>query len=744
MIDPRPHDAQNEPAPQNDSPFLPTKDDELPKLKPIAIPTGAVAEFIQQMASKPIDLPIQRSRNSTRVRAYSPTAGCSLSFKYAFEGFCSARRVVSTTCTSESESMLGSEQIELLAHFNGDAAQYGSVAPRGLCINLLIPKECTYSPTAIPYIDAIAAISNGKLNDRVPITTKIRFGIYGADAIIPASRTILRDAYDNKTVDTVSVMVRWSVWGESGAAVVRTECMALNTTLSSMEQASRVLQMAVIKLSTAFGFKLLPEFFSDPPESTDAYFERQVVECSTEFCNLLHKEEPFVPSERMTKSSNCLLRQIPNCYARLTPIALGLEGVVSPDSIHAMLLCAYGMEERALSYVKRYREGLRPPEGKDEDMDLHTAAVQTERVYLNGMISLYAHGGKVGESIHADGNWVYTTTAAIVPVRSLMTNFYVFGCGIDSLFPDNAALLKHMDTHVSKSIHLYTRLFEQVDQRHNTSTRLVESAEVSRGGRCNIPDEQRFALSALGIELQSNRMLIGDALVFLARHGANKSLVDLLTSASLRVGLRTSLQEGFASCVDAMQTDKNARDARCMEMERLKRVADAALVLGSRKRACAIIPNTKPEKVKQLINAFSLKVGVCKTRLENYVYTPRSPDDAHKLSLTVYESYARKAASDMPHIKELETVMQTYIDLSGAIAKCLRICMLKPGRPKQAFVFLHGHNMANVSINRVSHNGDLTPCGSGAVFEADTPCIVVVKLQSDVACIVTPLVIQGK
>lgn len=726
-------------APENVYPFLPSPHDQLPSLKRIEIPTAALAEFKQQMKFQVVDLPIPVIRCPVRTYADRPSPQCPPNFHYAFNGFCSARRAVSTASMAEAESMLSSESMELISNSNQEVGKCGSVSPRGLCISLVIPRESTSNTNAIPFIDGMAALSDAKLKDNVPIATKIRYSVYGGLASIPASRVLMREAFDKRTIDGISLMVRWS-GKESGS--FHTECIALSSTCPPSGEASRSLQMAVVKLSKSFGFQLPPEFFFDPPTPTAGYYEKQICQCACAFKDVLHREDAFEPSETMRMSKSGLLKRVPGCFVRLTPINLGLSGVVSSDAIHAVLLCADGMEERALQYAKTYREGLRPPEGDDQNLDLHTAAVQTERAYLNGMISLYANGGKSGELLHPDGNWVYKTTAAVVPIHTLTANFYVFSCGMESMVPENTALLKYMDAHVNKSIHMYSRVFATNDPDRMLSTSPVDATHMSLAQQRKLSDEERFVLSALGVDLRSNRMFIGDALAFLTHHGAPKSLIDLLTSASLRVGLRMSLSDGFSSCVDAMNTHTKDNDCHSNEVDRLKRIADAALVLGCCKRACNPIPDTKPEKVRQVMKTFALKAGTCVTRLDNFVNTPRCIDNAHSLALTVYESYTRKAGGDMPHINELETVMQTYKDIRAAIAKCFQVCMLKPGRLKTAFVIMHGHDMAHASVNEVLENGEVSPCSVGKVFEADKPCVVIVKLRSDTSCIVTPLVAQ--
>jgi len=730
-------------ADQQPSPFLPTDRNNLPSLQAIKIPTGAVAEYQQQLTYAPIDLPIFRFRGTQRVRSKSPSKGAVCSFKYAWNGFCSARMASVARNIAEAEAMLSAELMEMIASFNKQPSNNGSIAPRNICISLVVPPDAVNGVATLPLLDGFAAMSDMKLEDGTPIATKVRFGIYGGDNSIPVVKLLSKQALDKKSIDNVSLVLRWHEPGPSGEIIGRVECVGLGLTAPPYNEAASYIQMAVVKMSSAFGFTPPPCLLKEPPECFAGYYEKQVLDCSNEFCQLIHADEPFTPSQEMVRNKRGLLSQVPECYVRLAPIALGLNGVVHPDCIHAILLCAEGMEEKSLQYAKTYREGLRPPDGEDSLLDLHTVAIQTSRVYIDGMISLFAHGGKPGETIKPDGNWMYKTTAGIVTINSLTQNFYVLSCDMKSMVPENPGLVKYMDIHMNKSIALFQRVFASEDleklqsDSHNTHCVIQPLAPAFKE---HMQANDRFVLSALGVDLKSSRMLLGDAVAHLIETGAPASLIDVLTSAITRVGLRASLCDGFSSCVQAMKQDLSTKEEHSQEVERLKRIADAALMIGCNKRACYDTSDTRPEKIRMLMKAFSFKPGQYISRMDNFLTIPRSHKYTNSLALSIAECYAQKSLAAPPHADQLATVLIHYKHIVDAIAKSLHICMVEPGSKKEAFIIVHGQDMENASVFQVADNGSAVACGIGKAFESDKPCVIIVKLRSECSCIITPLV----
>ena len=728
---------QTPPAPVFSSPFLPSNASDFPSLKKIRVPIGAVAEFQQQTSCEPIDLPTGKIRESKRTYANKPTSSCPPEFKFAFNAFCTARRAVAACTLDEAEAMVSAETMELLAFTKGESGKNGSIPPRSLTVALVIPKESVNNSNVVPFVDGFAALSDLKI-DGVPLATKVRFDVFGGVNSTPIAKALRRSALDKNVLDGIGLVFRWADAADSEHGL-RTECIALGSTSPNIKEASLHLQNTVVKMSTIFGFKLPAEFFLQPVEAFDGYYEKQILDCSNEWKDLLHKEDQFVPSSEMLRTGSSVLSRVPGCYVRLSPIALGIEGVTSSNAIHAMLLCAEGKEDKAVEYAKTYREGLRPPDGEDALLDLHTIALHVEPVFLNGMISLYAHGGKVGEPLKANGNWVYKTCAAVVSVKHLSENFFVMSCDMNSMLPEHTALVRFMDMHMKKSMDLWDRLFNQDDLRRVQSTSPAPSPTFLGSEFREMSREERFLLSAMGVDMNSQRMLIGEAITFLMQTGAPDALIQMLTTAGARMGLGASLSETYFKCYELMKGDQKKDELHAEEVCRLKRVADAAIILGANKKACRGLNETKPEKVRALMQVFSLKAGPS-TKVADILTIPRTTSAARSLASAIYTAYSRRQEREMPHIEELQVVLKNYVDILAALGKCLHLCMVKPGTKKDAFVIVHGSS-SRVSVHQVVDGGILEVCGEGRVFEAQDPCLLILKMKSDVECIVTPMLV---
>lgn len=735
-------------------------------------------EFQQQMYRLPVDLPIPRARSPMRVTSDQPTLSCPPAFKYAFNGFATARRCVSPLTKDEAEAMVSSETFELIAYQRGDEAKFGSVPPRAVCVDLVIPSEAVKNDNTIPLIDGFAALSDGKSKDGVPLATKVRFNVFGGTCSVPIVNAVRRDSFDRNTIDTVSLVVRWADLDAEGNPRVRSESLNLGVTTPQIEECARYIQQGVVKVSVSFGIKLPAEFFATPPTPYAGYFEKQIVDCTNALKAVLHHEDAFTPSEEMKRTDTEILVRVPGCYVRICPKARGLAGVTSNEVIHAVLLCAQGKETKASQYCKTYREGLRPPDGEDLTMDLHTIALQVERVDLNGMISLYAHGGRSGEPIKADGNWLYRTSAAVVPLGSLMDRFFVMSCSMESMLPSNNALTKYMEKHMQKSMDFFDKLFseEAISETAKMPSPTFQLPLVGSppcvASLGTVSEEDRFVYSALGVDIKSKRMLIGEAIAYLMQTGAPTSLVEMLTASGAQVGLGSKLCDGYAYCTEAIKKSEKKNQIHEAEVARLKRVADAALLLCANKRACRAPATVTPEKVRSLMKVFNLKPGSQVTRMDDFLTTPRYDELAHSLVWTVYEAYTRRSneQKDLTHQAEVQQIFVHYADLVYALCKSLQVCMCnppeqdahrdgdpiktqaskprsKPGKAsvskREAFVIVHGHEMCNVSIYQVLSKGEPEQCGCGRVFEAIKPAIVILRLRSDRSCIITPLVVDA-
>ena len=239
--------------------------------------------------------------------------------------------------------------------------------------------------------------------------------------------------------------------------------------------------------------------------------------------------------------------------------------------------------------------------------------------------------------------------------------------------------------------------------------------------------------------MNSQRMLIGEAITFLMQTGAPDALIQMLTTAGARMGLGASLSETYFKGYELMKGDQKKDELHAEDVCRLKRVADAAIILGANKKACRGLNETKPEKVRALMQVFSLKAGPS-TKVADILNIPRTTSATRSLASAIYTAYSRRQEREMPHIEELQVVLKNYVDILAALGKCLHLCMVKPGTKKDAFVIVHGSS-SRVSVHQVVDGGLLEVCGEGRVFEAQDPCLLILKMKSDVECIVTPMLV---
>ena len=355
------------------------------------------------------------------------------------------------------------------------------------------------------------------------------------------------------------------------------------------------------------------------------------------------------------------------------------------------------------------------------------------------MVSLYAHGGKSGESLKSDGNWVYKTTAAVISVQQLSSRFFVMSCGMESMVPEQSVLLKFMNIHTKKSIEFFDKLFNHDDLRRIQSTTPTTSPVILSSETEHMSRDERFLLSGMGVDLKSQRMLIGEAIAFLMQSEAPSPLIQMLTNTAARIGLGASLADGYTRCAELIKDDKKKDELHAAEVCRLKRVADAAIVLGASKKACQGLNETKPEKVRALLKVFSLKAGASINE-RNIFKIPRTASATRSLALVTYTAYYRKQVGETPHVQELQAVFMHYVDILAALGKCLHLCMVPPGKKKDAFVIVHG-SASCISVHQVGEGGVLQPCGEGKIFESKSPCLLILKMKSDVDCVVTPMII---
>lgn len=728
-----------------ESPFLPGDPTKLPNLAQIDLPTSALAEAQQQMKLETIEYPFPRQRHGKRDCARVPvTRHCvSPSFVMLWNGFCSARRTVFPRSMEEAEQMVVSETVELEAYAKETVAADGSLAPRGLCVSLVVPHYACGGDWATRLVDGMAAFSEMKDVDGSPIATKARFAVYGSLLSQPLEKVLRSSAFGDTTLEGVSIVLRWAELDSAGQPAVRTECeLVRNSASSDPSQAARLIQETVVYMSTAYGVELPACMFAPAPLTVPRQFEYQFSQCSDEFHDLINHRDEFKHSQAMRDAGCTLLSVVPGVILRISPRAQGIAGVTSNGAMHALLLCADGQQDAARQYAMTNREGLPPlDEAQASKMLLHTAAVQVEPLKLGGMVSLFAQGGKPGEPIQPPGSWVWRYSEAIVPMQKVMADFFVMSCSLESAMPKRCTMHKFMQSHLQRSMDMFNSTFDQKDvgcMLRSYSAKRKVGEEVAD----DLSEEDKLAMVAMGININSKRMCLGQAISHLMTHGPSKSsLVDMLVKASTRVGLSASLSATFSSCVSSMEKEERGVEQHKVEVERLKRVADAALVMAlSKNRQQPQAIDTHSDKVRALLKTFSLQPGRTSCSIKDV--TEMDSSVGRSMCATIYEAYeARMCKSPGPHADQVESLFCVGADILVATCKALKVCMIPPGVEKDAFVILHGNGSSNVvRVFRVGKDGEPEACGIGPAFESELPVVVVLKLKPGNGCLATPIV----
>lgn len=730
--------------------FLPSDTRDMPALVPLRRPHAAQVEFHQQLKQVAINLPIMKLRNSRRLYASRPADRSSPYFSQSFDGFMSGRRCVSSEDFSQAQSLVASETAELTAYATGTQALDGSMSHRPIGVSLVIPS-CTVSDSkVIEHIDGMAVYSDGKINEQlVPITTLCRFTIYGSESAVPMIDTVRRDAFGDRDVSGVSLVLRWADTDPvTGMVRVRTEFACLNCGSGSSGNAATNIQQCLIKLAERYSVKMPPPMYATIciPSCMEGYYEHQIIKAAEHFESLVTYEHPFVCTKDMTDCNCTRLQLVPNAFVRLSSKDGGIDAAVADTAMHAQLLCADGHVDDASEFVRQYRTGLPKADTTAyEGMALHTCGVEVERTQLGGMVSLYAHSGRSGQPISEPRTTLYICKSAIVPLSTLQEHWNVYSCSPQSILPGIRELGKSMISHFQRGLDMFHRTFS--DDRptfrypHSNDRRFHPCERDDE----SISEEDRFFMVAMGIDLRSKRVCLGDTISRLMAGGAPQTLVDLMIRMGLHVGLAASLQYTFARCLVSIDREENGNREHQDEVKRLKRVADAALLMGCRKKACAGVPRTTMKKVRSMMKLHSLQAGRSKTKVTSASVCPRDGGTSHSLATSIYECYARRFMPPQPHFDEVNTVAETHEDILSVVCKGMGVCMVAPGVPAEAFVIVHGHEIDGICVYEVvttGVQGCAVACGIGRIFEADDPAVMTIKWLPEDACLITPLVVS--
>lgn len=720
----------------------------------LTMPVSALVEAEQRFCKGTVRLPLQRDREGVQVKAYFPTTVQTMpSFKYAYEGFCSARRLMAPEDRCTAERSVLAENIELAAHFAGETPPDRSLLPRGVCISLVVPAELSGTRLSFALFDAAAVLSDSATEDGLPVTLSARFSAYAGEAALPMKRAATQYAWSSRTAEDYAALLvlRWPQAGPRNECMLRAEFEELTDAHAEKEEdMASYLQRKLLGLALRHCVHLPAELFASKGKTPPAFAERQIAVCCDEFKNIIERTVPFEPTDMMLEKMNRDGRSTPDAlvevtgvYLRLVPRGQGTAGLNSPESMHAMLLSSINQEAQAKQFVERNtRDGILVPPDEEtaKRLLLHTVATQVEPLCLSGMVSLFGALGKPGAPIRSPGTLVRTLTTKIVELGHVCGVFEMHVCTLEALFPVEHSLAPFEEEHMRRCAIYCNHAFRGGARPIfciDALKRPVQEQEERGGQQQQQSEDDSFLLSALGIRLDCPKTLLGDALYLLRGANAPPVVLDLLTCVAAQHGCAVSLRDAFAACLNALRGDQETTRKQSGEVARLKAIADTALAMMAMKRVpssvgCAV----EAKKVAVLLRGLRLEAGKQVARLSDT--SKSSSVAAHSLARTIYSAYARADICDTPHVEEAASVLQSRDDIFQAIAAAFRVCMISPGKARNAFIL--SLDASGMCMRRVLSDGSAEGCSLGTCLEADNPCIISVKFKEPNTAVAAPLV----
>lgn len=731
----------------------------LPSLLRIKRPVAALAEMLQQYCIGSAKLPTPKNRqvvSGVDTRTANPVAGRHFpSFRNAWSGFSSARMILYPESAAEAYTLIVAERCELEAWFRRQPPPDNSLPPRPVGVSLVIPPAATTLATSFDLLDGFVTISDRKTSGAAPITTQARFTAYVGEAASAMHACISSgECMASGRLDKSSpiIVVRWAAQDyskPSGELLIRTEHIQIHA--STKDNPTEQVQQQLMRLALSHSIELPPAIYSTPVSPLPCAAERQMVESNKEFLSILEKTVPFQPTHSMLANGCSVLTTVDGVFIRLVPKKR--EGSPPPDPssseiVHAMLLCAAGVEKDADSYVKECVKTaagrlIMPDADRASRLLLHLVFTHSDKVCLNWMVSLFSIGGRPGASISAPSTQLMTWTTSIMSIEDQrISNFDLAICDAQSVMPDEEFLVPFMEKSmqrnmeflrcsVEKTSHvpLFMRMHLPTPTQENLSPAIKEATE-----RCS---DDQFILASLGINLSCSRTLVGEAISILKEHRAPSVVVDVLIKVALHFGLSISLSEAFSHFADAFEREDEVLKKHQDEVQRLRRITDAAMLVTSLKRPLMYALVTSSKKVRSVIEIHNLKPGTT-VRVDRLDLIPRGDAVARSLALATYSAYHRGKNAPQPHVEELKTALANHHDIVVGLSRALKVCMVEPGTEVECFIISHA-NMKNIAVFAVERSGMPAVCGIGRAFEAESPCIVLLQYRAE-GCVITPMI----
>jgi hypothetical protein len=716
-----------------------------PPLPRLHNPEGAVAALTQAYGRETVPMPrFMTASNSvaSKQTRHVPCAQTALEVAILFRCYMSARTVMCAESASDLLALKASEDAELEAACAGRPPLDGSIPPRRASVTLLAHGFAASGVGARVALDALCHLASSPLAIGNPTLTAslVRMtALAGDDAQWYVDR-VRNEALCSAPGDEpsrIEVAVRWWV---VGAAQPRTEFFALDTG-GSPDRALVRIQDALFSLREKHGAPLPIDIATHHPNAPMDAWARTTSRASQAFFSLMEGTPSVTQSARLASASEEESVSSASVFVRISDRARGPAGLSDQACFHGMVLCLASKTAEVAELCAKYPGGLPSVREAPDfwqahaDLCIHTCAVQPTRFRLESRVTLYAPGGRVGAPVRSPGSWVWRYDAAIVPIECVLESFMVVPCARDSMLPGNRALEGPFRDFFNRASRLFASRFgEEAQGVAGDAFERLPLSLPARGAGADPQAEahERFAQAAFCIDMVSRRVTVGDAVSLFEAQNAPPELGRLMRSATLTWGMNTTLLEMADKCADAAECAQTPAQAEALEKEkdRLKRVADAALLVGV---ACAEKrKRTRSEEavfcaagLRGLLQAAGLRSGAS-TKLPPL--EGAEPEQHFGFAHLVAKAVAPQRADDasVAHAAAAAAAARE----KGAVASVgAAVCVLRASNAVTATTYLlvQVEGEDTLTCNRILPNGGCERVTAGTVL--DTPVSVVMLLK---------------
>ena len=581
------------------SPFMESNPNDYPCIKPLDLPQDACVHLKQHTKEQDVKVPLT-FENSPSFQAIGITPITSLTFRRFVAGCMT--NWMATIVSSSASVCKHSEIAELLASVEHSAEPL-PLKPRGCCVSLCL-GACAevYAKHQKCVIDAFSAVSNTVLSqDSVHrLASLMRFSIYRGKHETETFQCLGED-WCSKPNGPFALVVRWPRMGPAGCTIVE-KTIFMNTLIDEMissrsnptDVAANAVLNHIIELSTCEEDLYLPSQFFNACSRvhTSSTYESIFKHGMQNICDIIDVKMPYAIRCKEDEESGDASMTVLPFFMRLSLKTDGVEGVCSNSSVHAVPLCASSKYDKAVAMAKKHREGLPPDEASS--LDMYTCYCTYVPIDANAFASRYAECVKPGEPFGSTD--VFRLCRYVLSAREASHRFYMFSCNVKSVVPSQKSICSAASGLIKLSMDYANEVQSSHDETINRASsaagmkrnnKSFESLQelVEEQSKKITPDEHSICMSALGVDMTSNSITIGEAISYYMKNNAKSSFLDMLIKLSVAVGLSATLSSAFSKCISIISEKEKKYTKAKLEMERLKTLMNSALLLQCAEKA---------------------------------------------------------------------------------------------------------------------------------------------------------------